>query len=216
MTIDSTTLTVITLLSGLLGSILTVVLSKALELIQKSKEHKYSLQKLFFEKKLNAAETTTVQFQILANACFNISVLFERLRNNSEQDTDDENFVDKHLIEQVTQQSESANSASFMIAYSVTLYFDLGNEFQNNERIRSFYEFLGRLHTAQKQFHDDYEFYLARVGSQYEAQAKEIYEQSQQNLQDTLKTISDEYKAFNQEIVRLLNQIRNQMKKFDY
>ena len=39
-------------LGGLIGSILTVVISKSLEIFQKSKEHKYDLQRQFFVKKL--------------------------------------------------------------------------------------------------------------------------------------------------------------------
>jgi hypothetical protein len=213
-TIDPTTLSVITLLSGLLGSILTIVLTKVLDLFQKSKEHKYSLQKVFFERKLNAAETATIQFQILANACFNLSVLFERL--NNEDEDEDENFLDKHLFEQVTQQTEVANNASFLIANSVTLYFDLDNAFMHNEKIKNFYEILGQLQTVDKQSQKDYEFYESHIGSQYETQAYEIWNQSEQRLEDTLKRIADSYKTFNLEIIKVLGQMRDQMKKFDY
>jgi len=216
LTIDPTTLSVITLLSGLLGSILTIVLTKVLDLFQKSKEHKYSLQKVFFERKLNAAETATIQFQILANACFNLSVLFERLNNEDDQEDAEENFLDKHLFEQVTQQTEVANNASFLIANSVTLYFDLDNAFVNNEKIRVFYEILGQLQTVDKQAQKDYEFYESHIGSQYETQAYEIWNQSEQRLEDTLRRIADSYKTFNQETIKVLRQMRDQMKKFDY
>ena len=42
---------ILALLAALLGSILTIGIGKVLDLIQKRQEHKYSLQKIFFEKK---------------------------------------------------------------------------------------------------------------------------------------------------------------------
>jgi hypothetical protein len=215
MTIDATTLSTITLLSGVLGSILTIVLTKVLDLFQKSKEHKYSLQKAFFERKLNAAETATIQFQILANACFSLSVLFERLNSKKGQD-DDENFLDKHLFDQLTLQTEVANNASFLIANSVTLYFDLDIAFTNNEKIRDFYEVLGHMQTAGKQAQKDHEIYESQIGNQYEVQAYEVWNQSEKRFEDTLKKIAEEYKTFNQEIIKVLREMRTQMKKFDY
>lgn len=44
------------ILGFLTGSLATQLVPKVLEMIQKSKEHKYSLEKIFFEKKLQAAE----------------------------------------------------------------------------------------------------------------------------------------------------------------
>lgn len=48
--------TTLALFSGLVGSILTVTIGKILELVQESKKHKYSLKRVFFEKKLASLE----------------------------------------------------------------------------------------------------------------------------------------------------------------
>ena len=60
-------ISMIAFLGGLLGSILTIAIGKALDLIQKRQEHKYSLQKAFFEKKMKVAEAIVVQSQKLIN-----------------------------------------------------------------------------------------------------------------------------------------------------
>lgn len=54
-------MTLDTLVAGLLGAVVTIIVTRVLDLIQKSKEHKYSLQKLFFEKKLQAAEASVAE-----------------------------------------------------------------------------------------------------------------------------------------------------------
>lgn len=47
------------LLGGLIGSTLTVVSKELLEIFRDSKQHSYSLQKYYFEKKLKAAEAAS-------------------------------------------------------------------------------------------------------------------------------------------------------------
>jgi hypothetical protein len=67
------------IMGGLVGSIFTVIITKILEIIQKSKEHKYSLQKTFFEKKLQSAEAAVAQWYLAASSCFTPAKLFEYL-----------------------------------------------------------------------------------------------------------------------------------------
>jgi hypothetical protein len=42
--------TLYAIISGLIGSVLTVIVSKILDIIQQSREHRYSIQKTFFTK----------------------------------------------------------------------------------------------------------------------------------------------------------------------
>jgi hypothetical protein len=56
MQVPTSTIAIIVTLAALLSSIFTVTLGKILDLIQKHQEHKYSLQKAFFEKKLKTEE----------------------------------------------------------------------------------------------------------------------------------------------------------------
>jgi hypothetical protein len=71
------------LLYVLLGSILTIVIGKLLDLIQKSQEHKYSLQKIFFEKKLKIAEAIVGNFQKVINVLQPISAVLTKVTDLS-------------------------------------------------------------------------------------------------------------------------------------
>jgi len=64
MAIDSSQFSpsTIALLSALISSIITIGITKVLDLIQKRQEYKYSLQKIFVEKKLEMAEDMVAFF----------------------------------------------------------------------------------------------------------------------------------------------------------
>ena len=66
------------ILGGLIGSIITVVIGKVLDLIQQSKQHKYSIQKTFFTKKLEVADAAVSQWYLSANLLGSIARLYEQ------------------------------------------------------------------------------------------------------------------------------------------
>lgn len=63
----------------MLGSILTIGIGKVLDLIQKRQEHKYSLQKIFFEKKLKVAEVIVGHGEKLRNILEPLSTILEKV-----------------------------------------------------------------------------------------------------------------------------------------
>jgi hypothetical protein len=69
--------TSLALLSGLVGSVLTVFVTKILDIVQKRQEHRHSLQKLFFEKKLQAADSAMALFSNVSTAAKATKTLFE-------------------------------------------------------------------------------------------------------------------------------------------
>lgn len=201
------------ILGGLIGSILTVVITKLLEMLQKSKEHKYNLQKSFFEKKLLAAEATITQYTILSTALTNLAVLYERL---NEEINEVEDYLQNTLHQQVMQQIEVANNASFIVANSVTLYFDLNNQFNQNQIVRDFYNLLGAIQPLQDNRDLTYEHYESVIGTDLENPAYQLFVQANQDLNDLLQAISSSYIEFNNQLMNVIGQIRNEMKKYDY
>jgi len=69
---------IIGILGGFIGSTLTVLITKSLEILQKSKEHKYNFQTLFFNKKLAAAETTVMQYSLFSDTLCQLRLLYSR------------------------------------------------------------------------------------------------------------------------------------------
>lgn len=201
------------ILGGLIGSILTVVVTKLLEILQKSKEHKYTLQKSFFEKKLLAAEATITQYTILSNALTNLAVLYERIHNETNEVED---YLQNTLHQQAMQQLEVANNASFIVANSVTLYFDLDTQFNQNQIIRNFYNLLGGIQPLTENRDITFQHYESVIGTDLEEPAYQLFLQSDKQLNNLMQSISSSYIAFNNQLMNVIGQIRNEMKKFDY
>lgn len=201
------------ILGGLIGSIITVVVTKLLEILQKSKEHKYSLQKSFFEKKLAAAEATITQYTILSGALVNLSILYGRIHNES---NDVEDSLQSNLHEQAMQQLAVANNASFIVANSVTLYFDLMTEFNQNQIIKDFYNLLGSIQPLTDNRDAAYEYYESVIGTELEQAAYGLHLQSEQDLNNLMEAVSTSYIKFNNQLMMVIAQIRKEMKKFDY
>jgi hypothetical protein len=201
------------ILGGLIGSILTVVVTKLLEILQKSKEHKYTLQKSFFEKKLLAAEATITQYTILSNALTNLAVLYERIHNETNEVED---YLQDTLHQQAMQQLEVANNASFIVANSVTLYFDLDTQFNQNQIIRDFYNLLGGIQPLTENRDITFQHYESVIGTDLEEPAYQLFLQSDQQLNNLMQSISSSYIAFNNQLMNVIGQIRNEMRKFDY
>jgi formate/nitrite transporter FocA (FNT family) len=201
------------ILGGLIGSILTVAITKLLDILQKSKEHQYNLERSFFEKKLLAAEATITQYTILSNALTNLAVVYERLNNETNEVED---YLQNTLHQQAMQQLEVANNASFIVANSVTLYFDLDTQFNQNQIIRDFYNLLGAIKPLQDNRDLTYNHYESVIGTEFEASAYQLFLQSDQDLNNLLQAISSSYIAFNNQLLNVIGQIRNEMRKFDY
>lgn len=85
------------ILAGLLGSILTVIITKVLDIFQKKSEFKIELKKQFFVKKLQAGETAMIQYTNLSVALQQLSVLYadhDKLQSSINQNLK-ENFLDR-------------------------------------------------------------------------------------------------------------------------
>lgn len=210
--LDSSFITLVGILGGIIGSILTVVITKLIDLLQKSKEHKYALGKMFFEKKLNAAEIITTQYQILSSAFLHLSILFERL-NQDETETDG---VGNHLLETVNKQLEVANNASLILGNSIGLYFDYQSTFSSSETIKEFYKDLGKLQVISERASNSFAVYAGSIGSEMEGKANENWEKEEVELEATQKQLAKRYQEFSEEINLLLAQIRKEMKKFEF
>lgn len=201
------------ILGGLIGSLLAVFISKLLEILQKRKEHQYNLERIFFEKKLLAAEATITQYTILSNALTYLAILYERLNNEANEIEDN---LQDGLFEQAMRQLEVANNASFIVANSITLYFDLKTQFDDNEIINDFYNLLGSIQPLQDNKNLAFEQHKSAIGTELEALAYQIYLESEKELNDLLKEISSSYIVFNNELYNVIGQIRNEMRKFEY
>lgn len=201
------------ILGGLIGSILTVVITKLLDIFQSSKQHKYNLEKLFFEKKLSAAEAAMTQYSILSTALINIATLFERLPNIQSKV---ETYIQQHLLKEASIKLEIANNAYFVIVNSISLYFDFNSKFNQNNVISDFYNLLAAIGPISEKAEIAYDNFIESIGSDLEESSYEKYKLIEQELDSAMKMISGQYSYFNKELKSVMEQIRKEMKKFEY
>src|SRR5689334_3897585 len=150
------------ILGGLIGSILTVVVTKLLDILQTSKQHKYELETKFFERKLSAAETAMTQFNILYGAILSLGLLYDRMNNEINEV---EELIQKHLHDQGSKQLELATNSSFLLSNSISLYFDFDDEFTQNKIIKEFYDAIGTIGTLFKNDYDTFLYYKSTIGT---------------------------------------------------
>lgn len=110
------------LLGGLIGSILTVVITKVLDLLQQSQKHRYSLKQSFFQNKLRSAEAAATQWQLFSNSAGTFEALAkqwnEKPRSFSSASID---LLGRELHSHL----ESIRQSSVDAANTVMLYFEL-------------------------------------------------------------------------------------------
>lgn len=199
-------------LGGLIGSILTVVVSKSLEILQKSKEHKYELEKQFFLKKLSAAEATVMQYSLFSDALSQLIILYSRYE---EYETDVGKQLNENLLNQIDERIALANNASLSIANAISLYFDLQFDFSKNQIISSFYDTLNSLGPYADNVEKTFQQYLNYKGTEHEKEAYDIYLNAEKFLGAAMKNIANGYHVFDNELQNQIVQIRNEMKKFE-
>lgn len=110
------------ILGGLVGSALTVLISRIFDIIQKKNEHKYSLKKSFFERKLCVAEATISQRYIFASCLKTLSVLFEEVSKNMALLIGPPPDFLRSLGDSISQQLSKLSSPAFDLANAFSLF----------------------------------------------------------------------------------------------
>jgi len=198
---------------GLIGSVLTVVIGKSLEILQKSKEHKYELEKQFFVKKLSAAEAAVMQYSLLSDALSQLIILYSRY---AAYETDVGKQLNENLLKQIDEKIALSNNASFNIANAIGLYFDLESDFSKNQIISNFYDTLNSLGPYSKNVDKTFQQYLNYKGTEHEKEAHNIYLNSEKLMGIAMKNIANGYQVFDNELQKQIIQIRAEMRRFEY
>jgi hypothetical protein len=200
------------ILGGLVGSILTVVITKVLDLVQKKNEYTYDLKKQFFSKKLQAAESAIMQYSLFSDALNQLIILFGRYKES--QTTVGENLND-NLLKQIEEKISLANSSSLALSNSISLYFDLTSSYSANEILTRFYDSLNMLAPYSENVEVTHEQYLRFIGTEHEKEAHEIYQNAEKFMGQVMKNVGEGYKVVDAELRNQINQIRSGMKKYE-
>lgn len=200
------------ILGGLIGSILTVLINKGFEMLQKSKEHKYHLQKTFFENKLRAAEAAVSQWTNVATSTGSLATLYNRMK-----ETDDFNpTIFQTFNDQYSAQINNAVNATGLIASSILLYFDIDQDsFWDNKPLETLFESLSNIQNLSEQLDLLYDQQARVVGTEYEGivqkEIDRLFEEAKKELENLSKVIEDA----RIEMVKYIGSVRDEMKKFE-
>ena len=200
------------ILGGLIGSVLTVVLTKVLDLIQKKNEYTYDLKKQFFSKKLQAAEAAVMQYSLFSDAINQLIILFGRYQ---ESDTKIGENLNDNLQKQIDEKIALANNSSLALSSSIELYFDLTSNYSANEILNSFYDSVNILAPYSENVEVTHEQYLRFIGTEKEKEAYDIYLNAENFLGQAMKNVGEGYKVFDTELRNQMSQIRAEMKKYE-
>ncbi|NNV57344.1 hypothetical protein [Limnovirga soli] len=200
------------ILGGLVGSTMTVIITKFLEIVQQKNEFSFELKKQFFSKKLQAAEAAIMQYSHFSEALNQLSILYSRYR---ESDSNVGQDLTNNFLKQIDDKIALANSSSLALSNAIGLYFDLQSNFTSNQILTHFYDSLNMLAPYTENVEFTHDQYLRNIGGNQEAEAYQIYIDAENNLDQAMKKVGEEYKIADTELRNQMHQIRNSMRKYE-
>lgn len=194
---------IIAIAAGLAGSILTIAIGKALDLIQKRQEHKYSLQKAFFEKRLEVAEALVGNLRKAIDFLEASSAILRKTPDFVTTDKSRE-FLEVRM-QALTSQAQTMVQQTKECYYAAPLYFDTEKLDRVgslcNEKILNCFLMIGLLYKK-----------LHAVGSDNPSKEdlEVIIHQFGELLKDIMATIESSKAA----MVKFVHDFRDEMKEY--
>jgi len=202
------------ILGGLIGSILTVSISRIFDIIQKKNEHYYSLKKSFFERKLCVAEAAISQRYIIASCLMTLSVLFEEISKNMALIVNPPPDFLKPLAVSISQQMERLASPAFDAANAVALFFDL-EELQDTSFAKEMMNLMMSINGRNMAF----QFLVAQYAiTQNGAEKEQIFAAGKKiivEMQADIEKLSAKIEKGFQQVSKIIEKIRLEMKKYE-
>ncbi len=196
-----------------IGSLITVVVTKLLELYQISRANKFTLKKIYFEKKISAAEEAISD---LYNEITGISKFIRVYEKISKSDIEKIPFIYKK-IEVLNKGTKEAIEATDKIANRMYLYFDFEEYIDNG---KSNLDALLDISTEIRELDFDMEI-KGKILNDFENNKemqniifKEIKEKFPSYI-PKLKTLVELGNKAQTEARKQLKKIREEMKKYD-
>lgn len=204
--------TLYAIIGGLIGSVLTVIINKILDIIQQSREHRYSIQKTFFTKKLEVAEAAVSQWYVSSNVLGSFARLYEQapvLEKGIERDVF--NIMNNSLTFQLNKLQEASNK----IGNSFLLYFDIDDSFWNNEAFKNYLKCLSNLKviiTSLDMFHN---LNSNIPENDYKKSIQKEIDRLNKELENEMKNFVSFIDDAREGMITLLKRVRSEMKKYD-
>ena len=219
MQVPTSTIAIIVTLAALLSSIFTVAIGKILDLIQKRQEHKYSLQKAFFEKKLKVAEALVIYSRKTMEIVGPLTVLFKRIPQFALMPSGQINMLDflNSETQRISSQLKTFAQETHDSVYAAALYFDtpMPNPDTAYERVLTSFmklAFVINKFSLLKNADGTFRFSTpVATGSPEEAELLKILKELTQAMTDFTSTID----ALKNETDNFIRYVRDEMKRYE-
>ena len=155
---------------------------------------------------------------VLSGSLFHASLLFERLKNKDyfKEESETEEMVDSNLNENISKQLKTADNSVFLIANSLSLYFDIEEDESLKFKLtKELHNNMGLIGEYQKIMDDTYDYYVD-VEKTVEAKvAAEKFLIAQSDYKNQIQKVLDLYNSLNTQMTNVVKSIRNEMRKFE-
>jgi hypothetical protein len=186
------------LFGGLVGSIATVGVGKIIDLIQKKQEHEYSLQKMFFEKKLRVTEDYVNYLQNSINALLPLIYILQN--------------VQKRPLSIFNK----ATSAQFVESLSRLKKI---SEEKDNKYMAGLYYDLSKMGELDSRFTENVLEIMTRLNEKTEALRSETAPEKQSQLREDIfqeiAFFADMLEKGKKDMNEMISQCRESMKQFE-
>lgn len=200
------------ILGGLIGSAVTVIISKILDMIQEGKKHKYSLRKMFFEKKLISIEEAVKEWYSLASTTSNLIVFYEQLMTGKEKIAPE---MVHSVYGELSSQLEKASNQYLKRKDAILLYFDIEDELWNPEYFKKYLTCLSTISIATKRIQICLDIYNKFKGTDQENMASAMLQTAYKSHNESLKATNDLLKDVFEQNRRLIQHARSLMKEYE-
>ena len=201
------------LIGALGGSLLTIIAVKLLDVAQKRREHRFALQKSYFEKKLEAAETALSTWDSTASALSGIVALYERV-STKEKELEYELF--RMTNESFIAQLKDIAQASSEITNKVLLYFDTDAAASlNSETFKRFLDRLSSIKSLDIPMKFALDFYEKFRDTHHEDEAWSEVQRIMKEYQSCITDLSALLKEAHREMVEIIRKTRESMKQYE-
>ncbi|MBP8115613.1 MAG: hypothetical protein KAY50_09670 [Chitinophagaceae bacterium] len=209
--------TSIAIISGLLSSLSTILVTKLLDIFQNKKQHRYNIEKLYFEKKIAAAELIVSQLTILSGAIMHSTILFERLKEKDYfADDKFEDNVDESLEATVGKLLKQADNTLFIIANTLTLYFDIGeNILFAKDYSKETHDLLGQIGIKLETRENAYNYFEKVMNTTEHNKAVDAFNLANEQYKDHLQLVVNKYDWFYKELLSILKLIRKDISRYE-
>lgn len=201
------------LLAGLLGSIITVVITKVLDIFERDHEHKNNLRKIIFERKINAAESAAISLVKVGSNIGALSVLYKTLSEekgkfNAEMFSNINHLFCKKI-------GDISNTTSD-IASTINIFFDLPFELvSQNDHIRRVLVGLSEIQNIDSLIVNAIDYHSTKIGTPEEEPAWDRVAFLIQKLLEKFEMISADYIKIESELQKTVKELRKQIKKYE-